>query len=203
MNILAIDTSTDWCSVSLFENGKCKSSIIKNIPKKHSEMLPIFFESIIKDSNFDKNKLDAIAVSIGPGSFTGLRIGLGFSKGFAFALNKPLIPVPTLQAIAKDPSIKFNDFLVLLFSHRNIAYVQKFLDKKPVNTPKASTFDKINFNYNLVQYGCENFLGSKSFLSIYPSAEVVGNLALQHFNEWKIDKPYTLASNYISPFEAS
>ena len=140
MNILSIDTSTDWCGISLFKDSKCKNSIEKYIPKKHSEMLPIFFESIIKDSGFNKKNIDAIAISIGPGSFTGLRIGLGFSKGLAYALNKPIVPVPTLQAIGNDSVAEFNDFIVMLFSHRNIVYYQEFVNKKPEDSPKSTIF---------------------------------------------------------------
>ena len=201
MNILSIDTSTDWCGISLFKDSKCKNLIEKYIPKKHSEMLPIFFESIIKDSGFNKKSIDAIAVTIGPGSFTGLRIGLGFSKGLAYALNKPIVPVPTLQAIGNDSVAEFNDFIVMLFSHRNIVYYQEFVNKKPEDAPKSSVFNEIDLNKNIVQYGCEDLLGSKSFHTAHPSAEVVGNLALENFNEWKIDEPSTLTSNYISPFE--
>ena len=201
MNILSIDTSTDWCGISLFKDGKCKNLIEKYIPKKHSEILPIFFESIIKDSGFNKKNIDAIAVSIGPGSFTGLRIGLGFSKGLAYALNKPIVPVPSLEVIGNDSVLEFNNFIVLLFSHRNIVYHQEFVNKKPKDTPKSSAFDEIDLNKNIVQYGCENLLGSKSFHTAHPSAEVVGNLAIQNFNDWKIDEPFTLTSNYISPFE--
>ena len=201
MNILSIDTSTDWCGISFFKDNQCKKLIEKHIPKKHSEMLPIFFESIIKDSGFDKNIIDAIAVSIGPGSFTGLRIGLGFSKGLAYALSKPIVPVPTLEVIGNNHVVEFKDFIVLLYSHRNIVYHQEFVNKKPKDTPKSSVFDKIDLNKNIVQYGCENLLGSKPFYTTHPSAEVVGNLAIQNFNDWKIDEPFTLTSNYISPFE--
>ena len=164
-------------------------------------MLPTFLESVIKDYGFDKSSLDAIAVSIGPGSFTGLRIGLGFTKGLAYALNKPIIPVPTLKVIGNDPFVEFNDFIVMLFSHRNIVYHQEFVNKKPEDSPKSSAFNEIDLNKNIVQYGCENLLGSKPFYTTHPSAEVVGNLAIQNFNDWKIDEPFTLTSNYISPFE--
>ena len=112
-------------------------------------MLPILFDSIIKDSGFDKNSIDAIAVSIGPGSFTGLRIGLGFSKGLAYALNKPIIPVPTLQAIGNDSVAEFNDFIVMLFSHRNIVYYQEFVNKKPEDSPKSTIFNEIDLNKNI------------------------------------------------------
>ena len=201
MNIVAIDTSTDWCGISLFIDGKCKELIEKYIPKKHSENLPLFFESLINKSDFKKNRLDAIAVSIGPGSFTGLRIGLGFSKGLAYALNKPIVPVQTLDVIGNHPDVVYNNFLVLLYSHRNIVFKQKFLNKKSEGRPEACEFDEINLNNNIVQYGCNNLLGSRLYKEIHPSADVVGELALRNFDLWKIDKPYSLTSNYISPFE--
>ena len=201
MNIVAIDTSTDWCGISLFIDGKCKELIEKYIPKKHSENLPLFFESLINKSDLKKNRLDAIAVSIGPGSFTGLRIGLGFSKGLAYALNKPIVPVQTLDVIGNHPDVVYNNFLALLYSHRDIVFKQKFLNKKSEGRPEACKFDEINLNNNIVQYGCNNLLGSRLYKEIHPSAEVVGELALRNFDLWKIDKPYTLASNYISPFE--
>ena len=201
MNIVAFDTSTDWCGAALFINGKCKELVEEHIPKKHSENLPLFFESLIKKSDFKKNRLDAIAVSIGPGSFTGLRIGLGFSKGLAYALNKPIVPVPTLEVIGNHPDVLFNNFLVLLYSHRNIVFSQKFINKKSQGNPEACIFDEIDLKNKIVQYGCNNLLGSSLHNEIHPSAEVVGKLALCNFDLWKIDKPYTLTSNYISPFE--
>lgn len=201
MNIVAIDTSTDWCGISLFIDGKCKELIEKYIPKKHSENLPLFFESLINKSDLKKNRLDAIAVSIGPGSFTGLRIGLGFSKGLAYALNKPIVPVQTLDVIGNHPDVVYDNFLALLYSHRNIVFKQKFLNKKSEGRPEACKFDEINLNNNIVQYGCNNLLGSRLYKEIHPSAEVVGELALRNFDLWKIDKPYSLTSNYISPFE--
>ena len=81
MNIISIETATDWCGVALLINDKCEGKVQKKIPRKHSEKLPVFYNRLILSTKFDDNKLDAIAVSIGPGSFTGLRIGLGFAKG--------------------------------------------------------------------------------------------------------------------------
>ena len=201
MNIIAIDTSTDWCGISLFEKNECIRSFQECIPRKHSEVLPEFFQSIMKESSFEINDLDAVAVSIGPGSFTGLRIGLGFAKGLAYALKKPLVPVPTLQAIANDPIVDFDVFIALLYSHRDIVYFQKFRNRKAESEPAASIFSELDLENNIIQYGCEELLGSRKYFKAKPSAEVVGRLAISNFNEWKIEKPHTLTSNYISPFE--
>ena len=64
MNILSIETATDWCGIALFIDGECKEKIQKKIPKKHSEKLPVFYSKLILNSRFDDDKLDAIAVSI-------------------------------------------------------------------------------------------------------------------------------------------
>jgi len=201
VNLLAIDTTTDWCGISFFYEDQCKILIEKSIPKKHSEQLPIFYKEIQKTSMFSQGIIDAIAISIGPGSFTGLRIGLGFAKGLAYALNIPLVPVPTLEVIANDPIIKFDDYFVYLYSHRDIVYFQKFINRKPVNDPRASPWKELDHSQNAVQYGCDNLSNSKNYPSIHPSAAMVGELAIKNYEIWRSNEPYTLASNYISPFE--
>tara|TARA_B100001250_G_scaffold400790_1_gene411789 strand:+ start:365 stop:976 length:612 start_codon:yes stop_codon:yes gene_type:complete len=201
MNLIAIDTSTDWCGISFFYKSECKILIEKSIPKKHSEFLPIFYQKIEKDQYFDKKSLNAIAVSIGPGSFTGLRIGLGFAKGLAYALNIPVVPVPTLQVIANNPLNKLADYYVYLYSHRDIVYAQKFKNREPLNKPKAISWKELNQNLKAIHYGCRKLPNAEKYPSIHPSALVVGELALKNYDLWKIDEPYTLASNYISPFE--
>ena len=107
MNIIAIETATDICGIALIENGTCVKKIEKQIPRKHAEQLPLFYETLINSSIYNKLTIDAVAVSIGPGSFTGLRVGLGFAKGLAYAKDLPIIPVPTLYALAM--SSKFNE----------------------------------------------------------------------------------------------
>ena len=112
MNLIAIDTSTDWCGVSYFFEDECKSTIEELIPRKHSELLPEYISQVIKEEKIDKKVLDAVAVSVGPGSFTGLRIGVGFAKGFAYANSLPIVPISTLEIIANDPKINFDNFSV-------------------------------------------------------------------------------------------
>jgi tRNA A37 threonylcarbamoyladenosine modification protein TsaB len=73
LNIIAVETSTDICGIALIKNGKCVDLVEKRIPRKHAEQLPVFYDTLIKSSNFNEFKINAVAVSIGPGSFTGLR----------------------------------------------------------------------------------------------------------------------------------
>ena len=98
--ILSIETSSKICSVGLLSNGKNLGFIEKLDGKKHAELLPEFVEKLLKKNKVQVKSIDAIAVSIGPGSFTGLRVGLSFAKGVAYAIKCPIIPVPTILSIA-------------------------------------------------------------------------------------------------------
>ncbi|HHW91663.1 MAG TPA: tRNA (adenosine(37)-N6)-threonylcarbamoyltransferase complex dimerization subunit type 1 TsaB [Firmicutes bacterium] len=101
MLILAVDTATTVASVALVEGERLVAEEVLNIPQKtHSERLLPVLVRILAGTGVEIEQVDGIAVSAGPGSFTGLRIGLGTGKGLAQALNKPLVTVPTLDALA-------------------------------------------------------------------------------------------------------
>jgi len=98
--ILHIETATQVCSVALSVNGEMlhiRESHEKNI---HSKSITLFIEEVMKLAGFAFRELDAVAVSMGPGSYTGLRIGVSTAKGVCFALDKPLIAIGTLQSMA-------------------------------------------------------------------------------------------------------
>ncbi len=100
--IIAIETATEVCSAALIHSSNVlarRSVHEKNI---HSERLLILIDEVLKESNIAPSQLTAVAVSAGPGSFTGLRIGLSAAKGLALALNIPIIAVPTLDGIAES-----------------------------------------------------------------------------------------------------
>lgn len=98
--ILCIETSTAVCSVALVENGNVIALRESIDGQNHAEKITIFIDEIMKEANVVYKDLDAIAVSMGPGSYTGLRIGVSTAKGFCYALEKPLIAVDTLAAMA-------------------------------------------------------------------------------------------------------
>ena len=98
--ILCIETATEVCSVALFRDTKLLGSKESSVRNVHSAMLTTFIGDLIKSSNILPGDFDAIAVSMGPGSYTGLRIGVATAKGLCYALDKPLIAIPTLQAMA-------------------------------------------------------------------------------------------------------
>jgi len=98
--ILQIETATASCSVALAKNGTVVGLRQVKGRNLHAEVITRFVEEIITGAGFSYNNLDAIAVSCGPGSYTGLRIGISTAKGLCFALDKPLIAVETLAAMA-------------------------------------------------------------------------------------------------------
>lgn len=98
--ILQIETATPNCSVALANDGIVLAGKDVNGRNLHAEVITRFIEEIIAAAGFTYASLDAIAVSCGPGSYTGLRIGISTAKGLCFALDKPLIAVETLEAMA-------------------------------------------------------------------------------------------------------
>ena len=98
--ILQIETATKSCSVALAENGIVLFKKELNEQSVHASAITLFIDEVVKGSKIDYKEIDAIAVSKGPGSYTGLRIGVSTAKGLCYALDKPLISIDTLQAMA-------------------------------------------------------------------------------------------------------
>ncbi len=98
--ILNIETSTRVCSVALAVDGVVKAIKESKVKNSHAEQVTLFSEMVVEKAGFTFEQLDAIAISKGPGSYTGLRIGVSTAKGYCFALDKPLISVGTLDAMA-------------------------------------------------------------------------------------------------------
>ena len=100
--ILCLETATTNCSVAIAVDGEVKAIREENNQKfSHAEKLHVFIEEVLSEAKVDKKKLEAVAVSKGPGSYTGLRIGVSAAKGLCFALDIPLISTPTLEVLAQ------------------------------------------------------------------------------------------------------
>lgn len=98
--ILSIETTTEICSTAISQDGKCIHSMIDSDKNSHSQKLILYIEEAFQKLNLKKETLDAVAVSHGPGSYTGLRIGMSTAKAICYALDKPLISLSTLHALA-------------------------------------------------------------------------------------------------------
>jgi tRNA threonylcarbamoyladenosine biosynthesis protein TsaB len=129
MYILNIETATKNCSVSLAKNGE--TILCKEIAEQgysHAEKLHVFIEEIIKETGIGVNDLNGIAVSKGPGSYTGLRIGVSSAKGMCYALGIPLISVDTLQVLAKKVVVK-DGLIVPMLDARRMEVYSAIFDK--------------------------------------------------------------------------
>lgn len=113
--ILNIETATEVCSVALAKDGVLLAHRESSEPKAHAASLTLFIDEVLKKVGATYNELDAIAVSKGPGSYTGLRIGVSTAKGLCFALDKPLISINTLKVFAshfKSHYLKSYDLVI-------------------------------------------------------------------------------------------
>ena len=127
--ILSIETSTSICSVAIHEQGELLALAEIMEPGAHAEKLVSLVDAALKQANLRLVDLAAVAVSEGPGSYTGLRIGVSTAKGIAFALDIPLIGINTLQAMAASQSIAEGEYVVaVLDARRKEVYTQSFGD---------------------------------------------------------------------------
>ncbi len=115
-NIINIETSTDCCSVALTADMAVAADFTDMHGRNHAEKVGQFVKQALAEAKSQQRQIDAVAVSIGPGSYTGLRIGLSEAKGLAYALGVPLIGVPTLQILATN----------VMFNHHGIDLDTRF-----------------------------------------------------------------------------
>ena len=99
--ILAIETGTDICSVGIAKDGELLSLRESDEGRDHARKVGVFVDEILKENRLDPDDLDAVAVGKGPGSYTGLRIGVSFAKGLCYGLRKPLVAVGSLDALCE------------------------------------------------------------------------------------------------------
>lgn len=158
--ILQIETSTTSCSVALARDGKVLSSRTIDQRNIHAEVITVFIGEIMADNRLAFNQLYAIAVSSGPGSYTGLRIGVSTAKGLCFSLDKPLIAIETLKAMAagylsRFPKPEKAEFLLcpMIDARRMEVYTALFdLDLKQVQPTSAEIITAESFREKLDQH---------------------------------------------------
>ncbi len=203
--ILNIETATKNCSVALAKDGKtifCKE--IAQEGYSHAERLHVFIEEIIKEAGIAFKDLSAIAVSQGPGSYTGLRIGVSAAKGLCYALDIPLIAVDTLKALASQVTISSGLIIPMIDARRMEVYSAIFsstLEKK--REVLAEIIDENSFGdlrETLYFVGdcaekCKSVLNKDNYVFLedikYPSAKEMSALSYKKFKiNDKVDVAY-------------
>ncbi len=122
MRILAFETATGACTVAVTSGDAVLAQLTLQVPRAHSTRLMPLIAQAMSDSGLNKADLDLIAVGTGPGSFTGLRIGLSTAKGLAYALRKPCIGVPTLKSMAYGTGAQIGLVVPMLDAKRGDVY---------------------------------------------------------------------------------
>ncbi len=207
MKIVGIETATWVCGVGYLDSDGISHIVEDKKPREHARLLPVFFKEVKEKMECELSELDGIAVSIGPGSFTGLRIGLSYAKGLAYSHDLPIIPVPTLEAMASQV-VCDTQFNLLVYSHRDMIYHQSFLsDNSPENNATVSSWGDLAkeiVNAPIYHFNCHKFFDiSENVYEISASVDNTCSLGLKHFNDWVIKDPFMMVPNYIAPFEMS
>jgi tRNA threonylcarbamoyladenosine biosynthesis protein TsaB len=208
--ILNIETATKNCSVSIADKGKIIAiKELNNGNYSHAEVLHPFIVAILKEANINTNQIDAVAVSKGPGSYTGLRIGVSAAKGLCFAFDKPLISIDTLTSLSLSISIDEGFIVPMLDARRLEVYAAVFDEKnQKVREIKADIIDensfleylKINKVYFLGDgaHKCKDIIIHKNAVFVdakFPSAK---EMALLSYNKYQKNDTESVA--YFEPF---
>ena len=215
--ILNIETATTNCSVSISKNGK--TVVLKEDNDKsysHAERLHVYIDEALKEAGIKSADLSAIAISKGPGSYTGLRIGVSAAKGLCFALDKPLIAVPTLEALAHQVELEDGIVISMLDARRMEVYSAIYdSNYKEIRETQAQILDENAFAENL-QNGKVYFIGNgvektKTLIShpnaIFvddklPSANDMSALAFHKFNNNDVEDVAYFEPYYLKDFVA-
>ena len=147
--ILCLETATPSCSVALVHNGEVLACEEDPKGQNHSEKITIFIDKVMKRTGISYDQLDAVAVSMGPGSYTGLRIGVSTAKGICYAVSKPLIAVETLHAMAYGgKTIVTNGLLIPAIDARRMEVYAAIFDENvnKIKDTEAVIIDENSFS---------------------------------------------------------
>jgi tRNA threonylcarbamoyladenosine biosynthesis protein TsaB len=211
--ILNIETATTLCSVALAESGKVISAKEANEGYTHAENLHIFIEKVLAEAGKSVKDIHAIAVGCGPGSYTGLRIGVSSAKGLAYALQIPLISVNTLQTMAASARQKIaeNTLLCPMLDARRMEVYTAIFDRDLnfVKETSARILDEKNLDFfKMNQPVCffgEGMPKCRTLLEAIPDAVFIDNvvpssLAMAGLSFHKFQKEQFEDVAYFEPF---
>ena len=174
--LLCIETATTNCSVSVAIDGKTIGQKESAGSYSHAEKLHLFISEVMESASLGLKDLDAVAISKGPGSYTGLRIGVSAAKGLCFSLNIPLISVPTLTALAKQIHANENEWTVPMIDARRMEVYSAVFDHlgKQIRETQAEILNESSFS-NYLEKGKVHFIGNgvEKFRTLQPHSNAV------------------------------
>ncbi len=213
--ILNLETATTNCSVSLAINGEIVSIKEENTPNySHSEQLHLFIDAVLKEASVSFDDLDAIAVSKGPGSYTGLRIGVSAAKGLCFAKDIPLIAVPTLLSLAHQVKTEDGWLIPVLDARRMEVYAAVFDSQYQEVQPTWAEIISEDSFADYLSRGPVHLIGSGASKSgeliknpnlvlhteIYPSAREMGQISFEAYQNRVFEDVAYFEPYYLKDF---
>lgn len=215
--ILNIETATKNCSLSLAKDGK--TILTKEIAEQgysHAEKLHVFMEEILNETGISAHDLKAVAVSKGPGSYTGLRIGVSSAKGLCYALGIPLISVDTLQVLAKQVKVE-QGIIVPMIDARRMEVYSAIFDKNHQNIKEVQAevltdnsyaeFDDPVYFIGDCQEKCQTVLTKPNFIFIpeivFPSSKEMSQLSFEKFTNNDFEDVAYFEPFYLKDFLVS
>lgn len=225
--ILCIETATSVCSVSLSKNGEVIATREINEQKAHASEITVFVDDVLKESNASIKDLDAVAVSKGPGSYTGLRIGVSAAKGICYGLEIPLISVDTLYSMALG-FLEFNNNFIKKLATDNIllcpmidamrmeVYNQLVdLKRQTIRETQAEIIEDNSFleylkNYKIIIFGsgadkCKETITNENAIfitSFQNSAKYLAKIANEKFQTQQFENTAYFEPFYLKDFVA-
>lgn len=214
--ILNLETATTNCSVSISEGDNIiclKENNTENY--SHSEQLHLFIKEALEEASLSFSDLDAIAVSKGPGSYTGLRIGVSAAKGLCFSLDLPLISIPTLESMANQIKASEGEVIIPVLDARRMEVYSSVYNSvyQEVRDTRAEVIDENSFKefsshskIYIVGSGaekCEEILKHSNFVfntSMVPSAKEMGKIAFRKFQERSFEDVAYFEPYYLKDF---
>lgn len=221
--ILCIETGTDICSVGLSRDGELVSLRESDEGRDHAKRVGVFVDELLRETGIAPDELDAIAVGMGPGSYTGLRIGVSFAKGMCYGLQIPLVAVGSLDALA-EVAIEDNEAGILDVKDWNDAVLCPMVDARrmevytrlfnaagePLSEVSAEIVTEESFaewrkDRQLVIFGngaakCCEILPDATYVNITPSARGLARLAEQRLQEGKTEDIAYFEPFYLKDF---
>lgn len=214
--ILNIETATTNCSVSISVDGELVSIKEENTPNySHAEQLHIFIKEALAVTSFSFSDIDAIAVSKGPGSYTGLRIGVSAAKGLCFSLDLPLISVPTLESMANQLQVEADEVIIPVLDARRMEVYSCVFDGShhEIRETKAEIIDENSFaefssfkKVHIIGSGAEkceetlSYSNFKYYKEAFPSSKEMAVLAQKKFEASNFEDVAYFEPYYLKDF---
>ncbi|MBN1116844.1 MAG: tRNA (adenosine(37)-N6)-threonylcarbamoyltransferase complex dimerization subunit type 1 TsaB [Bacteroidales bacterium] len=223
--ILCIETSTNICSVALCNNGKVLTTLEEHQTNSHASLLTVMIQQMMTEKGITMDKLEAVAVSCGPGSYTGLRIGVSVAKGICFALQIPLIAVSSLQIVAagvllntKEQFINQDTIICPMIDARRMEVYSALYNSELIlkDEIKAEIIDSTSYTDQLEKHKiifagngsqkCESIIRHNNALfleNIYPLAGNMASLANMAYISKKFEDVAYFEPFYLKDFIAT